>query len=117
MKPVKVVLSPEAEEVYNYLNVEANTSKTEKTILNAVNKKIDILKTNFHYGNPIAKDKIPDEYKNRYDAKNLFRIELPSFWRMLYTLTNDDSEVFIIAFVLDIIDHDKYNKKFGYNKK
>jgi len=33
---------------------------------------------------------------------------------MLYSLTDGESEVEIIAFVLDIIDHEKYNKKFGY---
>ena len=38
-------------------------------------------------------------------------------WRMLYTLTNGETEIEIIAFVLDIMDHDKYNKKFGYKKK
>jgi hypothetical protein len=33
---------------------------------------------------------------------------------MLYTLTNGDSEIEIIAFVLDVIDHKEYDKKFGY---
>lgn len=33
---------------------------------------------------------------------------------MLYTLTNNETEIEIIAFVLDIFDHDKYNKKFEY---
>jgi len=36
---------------------------------------------------------------------------------MLYTLTDGESEVEIIAFVLDIIDHEEYNKKFGYKWK
>ena len=35
---------------------------------------------------------------------------------MLYTLTEGETEIEIIAFVLDVIDHDKYNKKFGYKK-
>ena len=55
---------------------------------------------------------IPKEYKIKYGVTNLFRIELPQFWRMLYTLTNGDIE--IIAFVLDVIDHKTYDKKFGY---
>lgn len=33
---------------------------------------------------------------------------------MLYTLTDGDTTIEIVAFVLDIIDHKKYNKKFGY---
>jgi hypothetical protein len=39
MKKVRVILSPEAEEVYNHLNKEAPHSKIENTILKAINKK------------------------------------------------------------------------------
>lgn len=72
---------------------------------------------NYHYGDPIAKDLIPQEYKEKYDIKNLFRVELPNYWRMLYTLTDDETKIEIIAFVLDFVDHLTYNKKFGYKKK
>ncbi|MBN2368371.1 hypothetical protein JXC34_05115 [Candidatus Woesearchaeota archaeon] len=113
-KQVKLILSKEAEEVYKYLVEQAPTSKNERAILNALEKKIELIKANIHYGNPIEKDKIPGEYIINYDVRNLFRVELPNYWRMLYTLTNDDSEIHIIAFVLDIIDHKEYNKKFGY---
>ena len=117
MKKVRVVFSPEAEEVYKYLNEQATHSKTERTILNAINKKIELIKVNFHYGNPIAKNLIPEEYKVKYGVTNLFRVELPNFWRMLYTLTAGETKIEIVAFVLDIIDHKEYDKKFGYRKK
>ncbi|QQG38712.1 MAG: type II toxin-antitoxin system RelE/ParE family toxin [Candidatus Woesearchaeota archaeon] len=116
MKPVKVIFSPEAEEAYNKLNAVAADSKVERSILNSIDKKKDLIKANPHYGEPIAKDKIPDEYRIKYGATNLFLVELSNFWRMLYTLTNNETEVEIIAFVLDIIDHEKYNKKLGYKK-
>ena len=116
MKQVRIILSPEAEEVYKHLNQEAENSKQERMILKAINQKIELIKQNIHYGNPIAKNLIPEEYKNKYKITNLFRVELPTFWRMLYTLTNNE-EIEIIAFVLDIIDHDNYNKKFGYEKE
>lgn len=86
-------------------------------ILNAVHKKIELIKSNVHYGNPIAKKLIPEEYKVKYGVINLFRVKLPKFWRMLYTLTNGETEIEIIAFVLDIVDHKEYNKKFGYKKR
>lgn len=117
MKKVNVVLSPEAEEVYNYLNKEAKTSKIESSILNAIKKKKGLIKENIHYGEPIAKRLIPDEYKKKYGITNLFWVELPNFWRMLYTLTEGETTIEIIAFVLDIIDHKKYNKKFKYKNK
>ncbi len=34
---------------------------------------------------------------------------------MIYTLESDEIE--IIAFILDIIDHDLYNKTFGFRKR
>lgn len=117
MKPVRVILSPEAEEVYDYLNREAPNSKIERSILSAVNKKSELIKANIHYGNPIEKGKIPREYKQKYGITNLFRVELPAGWRMLYALTNDESRITIIAFVLDIINHPDYDNKFKYKKR
>jgi len=38
-KKVEIVLSPEAEEVYKYLNEQASKSKIERSILNAIEKK------------------------------------------------------------------------------
>lgn len=116
MKITKVTLSSEAEEVYAYLNKESPNSKTERMVFDALRKKVEFIKDNPHYGDPIAKALIPSEYKEKYGISNLFRVELPAAWRMLYTLTNGESEVEIIAFVLDIIDHQKYDKKFGYRK-
>ena len=117
MKKIRVILSPEAEEVYKYLNEQASTSKTERTILNAINKKVELIKANPHYGHPISKKLIPQEYKDKFGITNLFRVELPNFWRMIYTLTDGETEIEIIAFVLDVIDHSTYDKKFGYKKK
>jgi len=115
-KEVKVILSLEAKEVYEYLNKEAENSKIERTILKAIQGKIELIKDNPHYGNPISKNLIPQGYIGKYGITNLFRIELPNFWRMLYTLTEGESKVEIISFIIDIINHDIYNKKFGYKK-
>ena len=87
MKTVRIIFSPEAEEVYNYLNEEAEHSKIEKSIFNAINKKVEMIKQNPHYGDAVAKNLIPLRYKLRYGVTNLFRVELPDYWRMLYTLT------------------------------
>ncbi len=42
MKKTKVILSPEAKEVYEFLNRESQNSKFERTILNALHNKIDL---------------------------------------------------------------------------
>lgn len=116
MKQIRVKLSPEAEEVYKYINSQAPKSKLERMILNAVNQKIELIKANPHYGDGIPKRLIPKEYIVKYEITNLFRVELPNFWRMLYTLTSE-GDIEIIAFILDIIDHKAYDRKFGYRKK
>ena len=63
---------------------------------------------------------IPREYItkniiNEYGTDKIFRVELVGYWRLLYTLIGND--VKIIAFILEYMDHDRYNKLFGYRKK
>ncbi len=116
-KNIRVVLSPEAEEIYKYLNEKAPASKLERSIFNAIKKKVERIKVNQHYGDPISKDKIPLEYQQKYGITNLFRVELPQFWRMLYALVDGESQIEIVAFILEISSHEKYNKLFGYKKK
>jgi hypothetical protein len=114
MKKVRVILSSDAEEVFKYLNKKSIKSKTERMIFNSVKKKVELIKSNPHFGNPMSKKLIPKEYIEKYGITNLFRVELPAYWRMLYSLSEGDNKVEIIAFVLDLIDHKKYDKKLGY---
>ena len=60
MKIIKVVLSPEAREVYKYLNANIE-SKQERMILKSLHQKIELIKMNPHYGNQVAKGLIPKE--------------------------------------------------------
>jgi len=123
LKTVRIILSPEAEEIYTYLNQESARSHenekriAEARIFDAFNKKIELIKVNFHYGQPIGKSKIPESYRVKYGITNLFWVELPHFWRFLYTLKEGESEIEIIAFVLDIMDHKEYNKKMSYKNR
>jgi len=110
MKKITVKLSPDAKEVYFYL--KQSRYKVDKSILRAIENKKDLIEENRNYGNPIQKRLIPNYYKEKYGITNLYRVELPNFWRMLYTIKGEEIE--IIAFVIDIINHEKYNKRFGY---
>jgi len=114
-KNIKVLLSKEADEIYRYLEKQALVSKAERIMLDSINNKFAFIKANPYYGNNLSKGLIPEEYKIKYEIDNLYRVELPLFWRMLYSLTNKD-EIEIIAFVIDIIDHKYYDKKFGYKR-
>jgi len=121
-KKITVKLVGDAEEAFNDLNKlvgeqrsQGVTSSKDITLLNAINRLFDIITSNPFYGENAKKDLIPKEYRKKYDADNLFIADLPDYWRMIYTLESDEIE--IIAFVLDIIDHDEYNKKFKFRKR
>lgn len=120
-KPVRVILVGEADETFKKLNwvvgkqLSAGKGNSEEIqLLKSIKQKIEFVKANPFYGDQIKKELIPKEYKNEYVKSNLFRTELAGFWRMIYTLRGD--EIQIVAFVLDILSHPDYDKKFGYRK-
>jgi len=121
-KPVKVIITGEAKEQFDGLNktvgeeiAKGITSSDHQTLLNSIKQKIEIMKVNPEYGLHIHKDRIPKEYIRDYDVNNLWKINLAGAWRMIYTIRGSNVE--IISLILDIIDHNSYNKKFGYKKK
>jgi len=114
-KPVRVVIIGEADLEYKKLNEkvgeqiqQGKESTQEMQLLKSIKQKIEFIKANPFYGDNIAKKLIP----KGYNVTNLWRVELTNFWRMLYTIKGDQIE--IVCFVLDIMDHPKYDKKFGY---
>ena len=118
-KPVRVILLDNADLEYKRLNEvvgkqleEGKDNTEEMQLLRSINQKKDLIKANPFYGDNIEKKKIP---KMHYNVQNLWRVELTGYWRMLYTIKGD--EVQILCFLLDILNHDDYNKKFGYRKK
>ena len=120
-KNITIKLVGDAEKAFNGLNrivgeqrSNSITSSKDITLLAAINRLFDIMVNNPFYGENAKKDLIPKEYRQKYDADNLFIADLPDYWRMIYTLESDEIE--IIAFVLDIISHDEYNKKFRFRK-
>ncbi len=50
-----------------------------------------------------------------YGTNKLFRVELVGYWRLLYTLVGDEAKV--VAFILEFMNHDRYNSVFNYKKK
>ncbi len=114
-RAVRVVLQDSAKIEFEELNKIAGeqiskgkTNSEELQLLKSIKNKIELIKQNPMCGDPIAKRLIPVEY----NVTNLWRIELAHFWRMLYTVRGDQIEV--ICFILDILDHGHYDKKFGY---
>ena len=121
-KKITIKLVGDAEKAFNSLNRMVGEQRSNKitsskdiTLLTAINRLFEVIASNPFYGENAKKYLIPKEYRQKYDADNLFIADLPDYWRMIYTLESDEIE--IIAFVLDIIDHDEYNKKFKFRKR
>ena len=114
----RIILIDRAKEEYKRLNElvgqqikEGKENTDEMQLLRSIKQKKEFIKANPFYGDNIPKKKIPKSY----NVSNLWRVELSQFWRMLYTIKGDQIE--IICFVLEILNHNDYNKKFGYKKK
>ena len=121
-KPVTIILLDEADTEYKRLNervgqqlIEGKEHTEEMQLLRSIKQKTEFIKANPFYGDNIPKALIPKEYVIKYNAKNLWRVELTNYWRMLYTIKGDQIE--IICFILYIINHKEYDKKFGYRKR
>ena len=103
-KEVIVQLSEEANEVFEELNkivVEEKQRGVEssfhQTLLRSILRVRDLLKQNPFAGDQVPKRQIPNKYSDKYDAENVWRIELADRWRLVYTITG--SQVEIITFV------------------
>jgi len=84
-------------------------------LLKAIDREKNNVKIDPQYGAHIPRRNISKAIVERYGTDRLWKIDLVGYWRMIYTITGDD--VKIIAFVLEFMDHKKYDKVFGYKKK
>lgn len=116
-KLIKVKYSPVFEEQLKKLRtiIKEKDSKFHIQLLKAIEREKDNLFINPHRGIQIPKRQIPKEYVVKYAITNLWKINLPDYWRMVYTITGNELE--IISILLEFMDHKTYNKKFGYRKK
>jgi hypothetical protein len=90
-KEVKVAITGDAKEEFERMNraiekeIERGITKSEtQTLMSSIKNKIELLKQNPQYGAHIQKSLIPEEYGQKYDANNLWKINLAGAWRMIY---------------------------------
>jgi aromatic ring-opening dioxygenase LigB subunit len=121
MKEVEVFFDESSHKEYLLLqnNVEKKIKSRNKPSYEQLLKSIDSAISNLKR-NPFCGDLIPQKYLTTkvislYGTNKIFRIELVGYWRLLYTVVGEETR--IIAFILEYVDHDKYNKLFNYKKK
>ena len=122
MRKVAVYLIDEAKKEFEGLNriIGEQTARgignsEEMQLLASIKNKIEILKLNPVYGDQVPKRLWPKELVSKHRLTNLWRVELTNYWRMLYTLRGDKVE--LICFIIELIDHKKYDRLFGYKKR
>ena len=64
------------------------------------------------HGEVVRKDRIPKALRDRHGLENLYVEDLPSFWRLLYTIVRDRGERYIV--VVEIVDHEIYDKMVSW---
>lgn len=84
----------------------------EKKLYRWISKAIENLEENAFSGIQIPKKQISKEYIVRYGIDNLWKMNLPSGWRLIYSVARD--EVCIISIILEWMSHKKYEKRFSY---
>jgi plasmid stabilization system protein ParE len=114
MKKTVVDYTPESKAVIEAL-FRLRTKREYAALCRSIEQKTRWLAQNPLCGTKIPQELIPKEYRKKHSIDNLWKVDLPDYWRMLYTLKHGKVE--IIALVLDILDHPSYDEKFGYRKK
>ena len=121
-KEIKILFSPEFGQEYNALmkEIEQEQKKGIKNsfnsqLLKAIDRTIEQLKINPQYGIHIPKKLIPKEYIEKYELNNLWKTNLPSYWRMYYTLSTTRLEILTVLITFE--DHEEYDKRFKYKKR
>jgi len=83
-----------------------------KYLLKIIDKGIAKLKRDREAGKRISKQLMPREYLVKYGVTNLWKLNLDRYWRMIYTIVGDD--VRLVSIIIEVLNHKKYDRKFGY---
>ena len=107
MKPAKVVfINYELKRIFEELDEDDPIKKGLK-------KAISSLKDDAFTGRRVKNNLVPKEITKKYQITNLWVYNLPSYWRMLYTLSPDE-ELKIVAILLDWMNHKDYERLFKF---
>ena len=100
---------------YVKLRVRADRKDTESQyIIELISRATARLAENSEAGRKIPRNLWPKEYVQKYDVRNLWKYNLDSNWRLIYTITGDQVNIFLIY--LEYISHKDYERKFGYKR-
>jgi hypothetical protein len=103
-----VLLSDRASEAL--LALEAGSTSTSRAIARKARAFKPILLVDCLHGEVVRKGAIPESLRATYGLEDLYVEDLPSFWRMLYTVAKHDGQRVLV--IIEIVDHKTYSRRF-----
>ena len=102
-----------AEEKLKKTLIKLKTSKTEdQKLYKWINRALDDIEEDAFCATQVPKKLIPKVYIDKYGIDNLWKYDLPSGWRLLYSVANSD--VIVLAIIIEWFSHKEYERKFKY---
>ncbi len=80
-----------------------------------VDKAIKDLKKDKKVGTHLQRSKVPKYYIKKHDYDAYFKVNLPENWRLIYGIISIHREKRVL--IMELFNHDNYNKRFGFKKK
>ncbi len=103
-----IILSESAAESLSSL--EHSRDPAHKTIARRIRSTRTVLLRDCLHGEVVKKSRLPRALVEKYRLENLYVEDLPSFWRLLYTIVRDRGERYVV--IVEIVDHAAYSKWF-----
>lgn len=116
VRAVEVIFSDQADEAA--AGLKSSKSKESASITRRIAYYQQRLVEDCQHGEvipfPLPKTAKPLEVRHA-PLENLYCVDLPSFWRLLYMIVRADGRPYV--YVLEIVDHPTYSKWFPGRKK
>ena len=100
-----IFIDEELEKAFNELD---KADPIKKALIRA----IETIKQDPRVGRNVIKKLIPKSLIKKYDIANLRIYNLPTAWRMVYTITSNEIE--LIAVILNWMNHKDYERLFNF---
>jgi len=109
----EIILGERAASAFS--DLERSKDPTAMSIAKRVRAYGRILLADCLHGEVVGKGQIPKALRDAHGLSNLYIEDLPSFWRLLYTIVRDGGSRYVV--IVEIVDHRAYSRWFPGRKR
>ncbi|MDE1870391.1 MAG: type II toxin-antitoxin system YoeB family toxin [Candidatus Micrarchaeota archaeon] len=95
----------------SFIQLKSGKFEDKRLVLD-IESAIDKLSTDPFCGIHIPRKMWPKEYVRKFEINNLWKLNLPNGWRLVYFVKG--TKVEIVSILLEWFNHKNYEKRFGY---